>query len=498
MNAETIPHWLEKRVELTPERVAIHTQENSITFRELRKQSLCMAGKLASLGVKKGSHVAIYANNSLDFVRFVHAISYIGAVAVFLNTRLTQKEIRFQLEDAKCELVIYEQNLSSIIEPLGQEMPIRVHSFKDVSKQLEAPFKAQQEVRLDDIYTILYTSGTTGNPKGVMLTYGNHWWSAVSSALNLGLSEEDQWLATLPLFHVGGLSLLFKNVIYGMPITLLTSFDEQEIHKAIMEKGVTIVSVVSVMLKRLLSQLDAGETYPTSFRCMLLGGGPAPKPLLEEAASKHVPVIQTYGMTETSSQIVTLSAQDALRKIGSAGKPLFPAQLNIINDQQNTKDQSIGEIVVKGPMVTSGYYKRPETNEYTIKDKWLYTGDLGYVDDEGFLYVVDRRKDLIISGGENIYPAEIEEVLAGLDSIKEVGVIGQEDDRWGEVPVAFVVFHEGVSLSTEEILSYCARSLAKYKIPKMIYFEDHLPRNASNKLLRRDLAKWLKQRGEME
>ncbi|KGP72035.1 o-succinylbenzoate--CoA ligase [Pontibacillus yanchengensis] len=498
MSTETIPNWLEKRVALTPERPAIHTQESSITFEELRTQAMSMAGKLTSLGVKKGSHVAIYANNSLDFVRFVHAISYIGAVGVFLNTRLTKREISFQLKDADCDVVIYDQDISSIIEDLGEELAIRSHSFAEISKQNESPYEPQLEVAMDEVYTILYTSGTTGNPKGVMLTYGNHWWSAVSSALNLGLSEEDHWLATLPLFHVGGLSLLFKNVIYGMPITLLTSFDEQEIHNAIMEKGVTIVSVVSVMLKRLLAQLHVDEAYPSSFRCMLLGGGPAPKPLLEEAASKQVPVIQTYGMTETSSQIVTLSAQDALWKIGSAGKPLFPAQLTILNNHQKTGAQTIGEIVVKGPMVTSGYYKRPEANEETIQDGWLFTGDLGYVDEEGFLYVVDRRKDMIISGGENIYPAEIEEVLLGVDSIKEVGVIGQDDDRWGEVPVAFVVLHEGVSLSTEEIYSHCVRALAKYKIPKMIYFEDYLPRNASNKLLRRELGNWLKKRGNAE
>jgi o-succinylbenzoate---CoA ligase len=215
---------------------------------------------------------------------------------------------------------------------------------------------------------------------------------------------------------------------------------------------------------------------------MLLGGGPAALPLLEECVQKEIPVFQTYGMTETSSQIVTLSPEDSLRKLGSAGKPLFPSQLKILSDEK--KEAAVnetGEIIVKGPNVTSGYLNRDKNSN----DGWLYTGDIGYLDEEGFLFVLDRRSDLIISGGENIYPAEIEGVLASHPAIWDAGVIGSQDHKWGQVPVAFIVKHSEVSEA--EIMTFCLERLAKYKIPKKIYFIDKIPRNASKKILRREL-----------
>jgi O-succinylbenzoic acid--CoA ligase len=239
------------------------------------------------------------------------------------------------------------------------------------------------------------------------------------------------------------------------------------------------------MVKKLL-ELPGSEQYPETFRCMLLGGGPAPKPLLETAKEKHVPVFQSYGMTETASQIVTLSPQDALEKIGSAGKPLFPAQLKIAA----TETGQVGEIHVKGPMVTGGYFKNKAATDSSFREGWLATGDLGYTDAEGFMYVVDRRNDLIISGGENIYPSEIESVLYEMEEISEAGITGIEDGTWGQVPAAFIVKNTE-SLSAEDVLAYARRYLAAYKIPKQIYFTDQLPRNASNKLMRHKLAEWL-------
>ncbi|HLQ98076.1 MAG TPA: o-succinylbenzoate--CoA ligase, partial [Candidatus Dormibacteraeota bacterium] len=331
----------------------------------------------------------------------------------------------------------------------------------------------------------IYTSGTTGFPKGVVHTYRNHWSSAIGSALNLGLDANDKWLAMLPIFHVSGLSIFMKSVIYGMPVLLFKKFQVEKVNQAIIEQGVTIVSVVTVMLQQLLEGLGKNQ-YPTSFRCMLLGGGPVPKPLLEKAKDHQVPVFQSYGMTETSSQIVTLSPSDAFRKIGSAGKPLFTAQLDIIDPDI----EGVGEIYVKGPMVTKGYYNNLTATTAAIHDHWLATGDLGYVDEEGFLYVMDRRSDLIISGGENVYPAEVEAVLTGMNHIKEVGVVGVDDDTWGQVPVAFVVKTQA-SVTAKELIDYAQQKLAMYKVPKQVYFVDQLPRNASNKLMRRELLKLL-------
>lgn len=475
--SEIIPHWLTKQANLSPNQIALELRDGSkITFKELQENSVSFAKKLAALGVEKGTHLGILSSNQLEMVYTIHALSYLGAVGVLLNTRLSEKEINYQLADAEVNILIHDdeqkkRNLDSV----------HSFSFEDIEKTMEIDIELLAEINLGDTFTIIYTSGTTGFPKGVVHTYGNHWWSSIASALNLGIDKKDKWLIALPLFHVSGLSTLIKSVVYGMPIYLMRKFDANLVQEAIMKQEITIVSVVTMMVQRLIERLG-NETYPTSLRCFLLGGGPAPKALLEKAKQKSIPVFQSYGMTETTSQIVTLSPQDALAKIGSAGKPLLPAQLKI----EQPDAEGIGEIIVKGPMVTNGYYKNADANKKSISDGWLNTGDLGYLDHEDFLYVVDRRTDLIISGGENIYPSEIENVLLKIPEIKEAGVTKMEDEVWGYVPVAFVVAH---SLITEEqILEFARENLAKYKLPKKIYFIDKLPRNASNKLARNKLT----------
>ncbi|MGY0693215.1 o-succinylbenzoate--CoA ligase [Virgibacillus sp. FSP13] len=482
--SEVIPHWLTKQAFLSPDQPAIeHVNGDIITFLELKERSQTFAKKLANSGVKKGAHIGILSENNTAMVIAIHALSYIGAISVMLNTRLTKEELTYQINDAAISLLLTSDSLEA--DARTMDFPVSVKTFSEIDNLPEIDVQLLTEINLDDMFTIIYTSGTTGFPKGVIHTYGNHWWSAIGSALNLGLSAKDKWLAAMPIFHVSGLSIFIKSVIYGMPVYFLEKFDEIIVHDAIKQRGVTIVSVVTVMLQRLVT-LIGEDHYPDTFRCMLLGGGPAPKPLLEKAKARHIPVFQSYGMTETSSQIVTLSPKDALDKVGSAGKPLFPAQLKI--DQ--TEEDTVGEIFVKGPMVTNGYFNKTEATLKSIHDGWLATGDLGYVDKEGFLYVVDRRKDLIISGGENIYPTEVESVLSGMDQINEVGVVGGDDDTWGQVPVAFIVAQDE-KVTEEEIINYAKTRLAKYKLPKQIHFVDHLPRNASNKLVRTELVKWL-------
>ncbi|MFZ3576812.1 o-succinylbenzoate--CoA ligase [Virgibacillus sp. DJP39] len=480
--SETLPHWLTKQANLAPNETAIELENGEcLTFKQLKDQSQTFAKKLASQGIHKGEKVGIFSTNSTEMVIAVHALSYLGAVAVMFNIRLTEKELNYQIKDAEVALILSVDTLKPQLKKMN--FGTLVLSFSDVNMLEKKNVTVAAEVALDDPCTIMYTSGTTGNPKGVVHTYGNHWWSATGSALNIGIHANDKWLAALPLFHIGGFSLLLKSVIYGMPIYLLEKFDEHKVHHAIMNRDVTIVSVVSVMLQR-LTDLLGEEEYPESFRCMLLGGGPAPKGLLEKSKAKQIPVFQSYGMTETSSQIVTLSPGDALRKLGSAGKSLFPAQLKIVDQDTD----GVGEIVVKGPMVTRGYYKNKQATDNALQEGWLSTGDLGRLDEEGFLYVVDRRKDLIISGGENIYPSEIESVLSGMEGINEVGVTGVEDSKWGQVPVAFVVLDDE-SISEMDVFKFALEHLAKYKTPKKIYFIQELPRNASNKLLRKNLLK---------
>ena len=489
-----MPHWLEKRASLTPERIAIISSGEQLTFLELRNRARSLAYKLATLGVNKGMTVALLCKNGLHVPELIHAIHYLGAVLMPLNTRLAARELVFQLRDARSALLLYDDSHSALaIEVQAQLQNIQYVSVASVESTVPAHESAfdwplQTVINMDAVHTIMYTSGTTGTPKGVMLTYNNHWASAVGSVLNLGLSENDRWLACVPLFHISGLSILMRSVVYGMPIIIHEKFDPDAVNAAIIEDGVTVVSVVSNMLSRMMEALG-DRIYPPTFRCMLLGGGPAPLPLLTTCVEKGVPVFQTYGMTETASQIVTLQPEYMLSKLGSAGKPLFQAELRIMLDGKEALPLEAGEIVVRGPNVTAGYLNRPEATIEAIHDGWLSTGDVGYVDEEGFLYVLDRRKDMFVSGGENVYPAEIEAVLAGHPAVLEAGVAGIEDEKWGQTPAAFICLREHASLTEPEVLAYCKDKLAKYKIPSRIYFVDMLPRNASNKLLRKDLAK---------
>lgn len=479
--SEVIPHWLTKQADLNPHQIAIETNHNeSLTFLQLKHASELFANKLAQANVTKGSHIGLLAQNNVEMVIAIHALSYLGAVVVLLNTKLTHAELSYQLTDAEVSLLLTTDRFYDG----AKQIPFngKVFSFEEINQLTPQPVVSHHEISLSDVFTIIYTSGTTGFPKGVVHTYGNHWWSAMGSALNLGIHKDDTWLVVLPLFHVSGLSTLFKSVIYGMPIVLLDGFNEKIVNDLIFSKKITHLSVVTVMLQRLLRSLGE-RSYPDYFRTMLLGGGPVPRHLLESAAEKNIPVFQSYGMTETCSQIVTLSPRSALLKIGSAGKPLFPSQLKIINQDQ----ANIGEILVKGPMVATAYYNNKYATVNAFADEWLKTGDMGYLDDEGFLYLVDRRTDLIISGGENIYPSEIESVLSEMKYIDEVGVTKRKHAKWGEVPVAFVVCDHS-KLTKKEIIDYASLRLAAYKVPKDIYFIDTLPRNATNKLMRKVLA----------
>jgi O-succinylbenzoic acid--CoA ligase len=253
---------------------------------------------------------------------------------------------------------------------------------------------------------------------------------------------------------------------------------------------VTIVSAVSAMLARMFDERGA-RPYPSALRCVLLGGGPAPLPLLEACANRSVPVAQTYGLTEATSQVATLVPADALRKLGSAGKPLLPTELRVERDGARAGPGQVGEILVRGPTVMQGYINRPDATAQALAGGWLHTGDLGCLDEEGYLYVASRRDDLIVSGGENVYPAEVEAVLLAHSAVEEAAVLGVPDRRWGQAPVAFVKLCAGAALSEDDVIAFCRARLAGYKTPKQVRFVDALPRNAGGKVLRKQLREML-------
>ncbi|CAM5190035.1 2-succinylbenzoate--CoA ligase OS=Lysinibacillus sphaericus OX=1421 GN=menE PE=3 SV=1 [Lysinibacillus sphaericus] len=396
---------------------------------------------------------------------------------VMLNRRLSQAEIAYQLEDSQATIVLVADE---DVEKLPSS--VHYHEFTTIENGKEQYVDIAKEWSLNQTTSIMYTSGTTGFPKGVRQTVGNHQASATASVLNIGLQADDVWLCAVPLFHISGFSILVRSLLYGNKVQLYEHFNVEAITQNIMDGDVTHMSVVAVTLERILNTLELNKAQASPrFKLMLAGGGPVPVDYLERASALHLAVAQTYGMTETSSQTATLASEDAMTKIGSAGKPLFFNQIKI----SAPNAQGEGEICIRSAHVTPGYIGRFAEKSAT-EEGWLHTGDIGYMDEEGYLFVVDRRADLIISGGENIYPAEIENVLLAHPAIQEAGVCGIEDETWGQVPIAFVVLKEAVTM--ENLKQYCEKKLAKYKVPKQIKIIDTLPRNGANKLLRRKLA----------
>jgi o-succinylbenzoate---CoA ligase len=506
-----LPDPLARRAAAAPCDPALIVAEQTWTWSALHAWADTIAFRLRDLGLQAGDRVALLAGNTPAFVAIVHALPRLGAVLVPLNIRLTPAELAWQIEDSGARLVIADDDGRRTNPQIAQMMQIwdearaskddgsasviRLSALVEPQPSALSPQFSVPPIPLDSPHTIIYTSGTTGRPKGAVLTFGNHWWSAVGSALNLGLHADDRWLAVLPLFHVGGLSILLRSVFYGIPVVLHERFDPAAVNASISEQRVTIISVVTVMLQHMLAA-QSEAPFPSWLRCVLLGGGPAPQPLLEQCAARGVPVVQTYGMTETASQAVTLSPADALRKLGSAGRPLLPVEVRIVTENGGgAATDVVGEICLRGPNVTIGYHNRPDATAEALRDGWLHTGDLGYLDAEGYLYVVDRRTDLIISGGENIYPAEVEAALLAHPAVAEAGVVGAPDAQWGRVPVAFVVLRPDATPPGADELIACVRErLAAYKAPRRIIVMNELPRTASGKLRRNVLREGLENR----
>ncbi|MCO7175092.1 o-succinylbenzoate--CoA ligase [Sporolactobacillus kofuensis] len=489
----SMPQWLYQRAQLTPHRLAFETEHEKLSFQQLYVHVQKTASALRSAGVVSGAYIASLQGNTIRCAILTHALMMAGAVMVPLNTRLSVDELTQQIQDSGSQMLITDESNEEKAIKVGEKTSCTVLHISALFTAKTPLIDFSTEVQLNEPCTVIFTSGTTGRPKGVVLTYGNHWWNANASLLNLGLTQKDTWLCCVPLFHVSGLSILMKSVIYGMPVYLCEKFSPETVNHQITKGGISHISVVAPMLQRMMDALGEGKTYPSTLRCILLGGGPVPQHLLQRCLGLHMPIYQTYGMSETASQSVTLPPESMLEKAGSAGKPLFPMQIRIISDGHSAAVDEPGEIQVKGPTVFSHYLNNADATKQAFEDQWFLTGDIGYLDDDGFLFVLDRRKDLIISGGENIYPAEVESILNGFEGVQRAGVIGIPDTQWGHVPIAFVSLRHAEQFSEHALIDYCRGHLAHYKVPKRIYVIDQLPENASHKLLRRKLFAYYKQ-----
>ena len=435
--------WLSQRSQSCPDRCALVADGAAMTYAELEAEATWVARRLAAHGVRRGSTAALTMHPRREQVVLMHALMKLGAALLPLGPRLTAEE--------RAEIVGAEEPIIDLDDP-GQ------------LTQTEADLPLLGEHDMDDVCCRVLTSGSTGTPRPIPLSYGNFLWNAVGSGFNIGVDPEDRWLCCVPLSHVAGLGIVMRSVIYGTAAVIHDGFDVDRVGEAMEGDRITIASLVPTMLTRLL---DAGADLSAP-RAILVGGGPVPEEPLEEAIAKGATVVQTYGLTETCSQVTTLAPADAQRKLGSAGRPLLTTHLRIQD----------GEILVQGPTVAPGS---------ADADGWLHTGDLGHIDEEGFLYVSDRIDDMIVSGGENVVPAEVEEVLLRHPQVAEAAVIGREDPEWQQAVTAVVVLENGSEVSPDELRRHCAESLAGFKVPKRVELASALPRTPSGKVMRRAL-----------
>ena len=438
-----LDNWLAQRAATCPDRLALVADGQSLTYAELETEATSAARRLVARGARRGAVVALHMPPGLDQVILLHGLMKVGAVAYPLNPRLTQAEVDALLKDTGAAMVL--------------------NGPADFGAT-EADFPLLGEHDLDELHCQILTSGTSGEPRPIGLTYGNHLWSAVGSAFNLGVEPTDRWLCCLPLNHVGGLSIVMRSVIYGTTAVVHDEFEPERIAASLEGDGITLISLVATQLVRLLE----ADVDLLPLRAVLVGGGPVPEDMLEEALGRGATVVQTYGLTEAASQVTTLAPAEAHSRLGSAGRPLLTTHLRIQD----------GEILVQGPTVAPGC---------ADEDGWLHTGDLGRIDEDGFLYVQDRLDDLIITGGENVLPAEVEQVLLSHPDVAEAAVVPREDPEWQESVTAVVVPREGARLDADALRSHCRETLAAFKVPKRIEFVDELPRTSSGKVMRRAL-----------
>lgn len=452
--------------------------------------------RLVQHGIKPGDNVAVLLPNSLAFVTLIYALIRIGARLVPLNTRLTPNELRTQILMTDCSTFICSASMKEVGQAACPETASMLELPDDpdglVSWLIEQPVRANWQASsastLDDIQAILFTSGTSGKAKGATLTYANHFWSAIASAFRIGIDPNDRWLSCLPLYHVGGLAILFRSCLYGTTVILHRGFDTHDVMNSIAVHKATLVSLVPTMLYRLLHENHSAKAFG-SLRLLLLGGAAASRELLEDAQQAGLPVATTYGLTEAASQVATALPAQVKQKPGSVGRAQLLSRIQIVDQiGYPLPTGEVGEITVTGPTVMAGYYGDDQATRLAIRNSTLFTGDVGYLDSDGDLWVLDRRDDLIVSGGENVYPAEVEAVLRAHPAVHEAVVVGLPHPEWGKQVVAAVVVNHIGAVTQDDLSNYCRDHLAGYKQPKRFFFLDHLPQTGSGKIPRSVVA----------
>ncbi|MCA0303387.1 MAG: long-chain fatty acid--CoA ligase [Proteobacteria bacterium] len=489
--------WIAHHAGRRPAQPALHDLHTGrkFTYAELDRRIDRLAGALASRGVGRGDRVALLAPNGPETFELQFACGRLGAIMLPLNWRLAVPELQYILGDSTPSLLIHDSGFAEAAAQLAErrlEIDIERPDSDYERALLEAPRPpAPPALTHDDIAMVMYTSGTTGHPKGAIITHGMTFWNCVNLGIPALITPQTVQLVVLPLFHTGGLNCYANPVLHaGGSLKIMRTFDPGAALDAISDPalGITHFFAVPAPYQFMMQHPSFPGADLSRLQIAGVGGAPCALAILETWQARGVPLVQGWGMTETSPAGTMLDAADATRKVGSAGKALMHTAIRIVDDaNRDVAPGGIGELLIKGPNITPGYWNNPEATARSFTDGWLHTGDAARQDEEGFVYIVDRWKDMYISGGENVYPAEVENVLFEIPGVADAAIIGVPNERWGEVGLAVIVRKPGPPVEEADVIRHCLAKLAKFKVPQSVAFVDALPRNATGKVLKRDL-----------
>ncbi|MFO7551878.1 MAG: long-chain fatty acid--CoA ligase [Haliea sp.] len=486
-----------RRAQLSPERIALLFEEQSYSFQAFSERVRQQAGLLKESGVCTGDRVGYLGHNHPALLETMFASQALGAVFVPLNFRLTAPELTYIINDAGIHTLIVDDALNPVAQSARDQLCCHCYfssesrfdgwghlpTCRDEADPISNVVSASQH----DTAIIMYTSGTTGRPKGVMLTHGNLLWNNINASGAIGNTQQDVILTAAPLFHIGALNIMTTNSFHlGSTVVLMRHFDPGLTLENFERYGITHMFGAPAMFL-FISQLPQFDNASlASLKTLTCGAAPVPESLIELYNNRGVSFCQGYGLTETAPFSAFLTQEWAIAKQGSAGKPPIHSDIRIVDtDNEPLRPGERGEICLRGPNIMKGYWNRPEATAEAIDlEGWFHSGDIGYLDEDGFLFICDRMKDMVISGGENVYPAEVEGILYKHDAIKEVAVIGLDDEKWGEAVTAVVVPHENHSLTLEELRAFAGPYLARYKLPYRLHIVEELPRNPAGKVLK--------------
>ncbi len=508
--AFNIGSLLSKRASISPQKEAFVEFERGrrFDFAQLNLRSNKTANALLAAGVKPGERVASLLKNGIEFIETYFATAKIGAVLVPVNWRLSSSEVAYILADSGARVLVYDSDFDALVAELhaaatslpaidyclrcnadSSPAPTWAHDY-DEQQHLASATEPPPGAFDDDLLFIMYTSGTTGRPKGAMHSHDGMLWSQFTSMSTSDMRGDDRFLLPLPMFHVGCLNPVSLLVHRGATGVILRELDLPAMFKCIEQERISIFMSVPVLLQYMLMAPEREQCSLASVRWIATGAAPVPVSLLQQYQQLDIAIYQAYGLTESCGPGTLLLPEDAAAKLGSCGRPQMHTEARVVDAKGNTLAPGCGEageLLLSGRHMMLGYWNNPEATAATLVDGWLHTGDICTMDAEGFVTICDRLKDMIISGGENIYPAELENVLAACPSVQEAAVIGVASIQWGETPLALLVPAPGATPCDETVLAHCQQHLASYKVPRLFKWVELLPRNPSGKLLKQEL-----------